>query len=404
MRRETPFRSTAAAPRVRTLLLAWLFALTTSLPTLHAVEVVKFQQEATGEEIQAGGERPIRVVTGRVLESDAAGSVYLQEDDGKVWMIKANEVISRESNDQPFVPVTADVLGERLLAELPPGFKIYQTPHYVVAHRTSRDFAKWTASMLERLYRAFTSYWSRQGIELHEPEFPLVVLVYPDAESYAQASADELGGAAGSIVGYYNFATNRVSMYDLSGLERLRSPGQRGSFKQISRMLASPAATPLVTTVVHEATHQIAFNCGLQTRYAELPLWLIEGMAVYFEAPDLSSGRGWRGIGKVNYPRLEVFRHNLPNWKAGTLASLVATSKRMRDPRTAGDAYADAWALNYFLIKHRSKQYTAYVKALSKKRALVVQTPDERLAEFREHFGDLDKLQRELLAKMSRVR
>ena len=44
-----------------------------------------------------------------------------------------------------------------------------------------------------------------------------------------------------------------------------------------------------MATIVHEATHQIAFNCGMQQRYADIPLWLCEGMAVYFEAPDLAS-------------------------------------------------------------------------------------------------------------------
>ena len=58
---------------------------------------------------------------------------------------------------------------------------------------------------------------------------------------------------------------------------------------------SSGAFLPGVTvTVIHEATHQIAFNCGLHTRYADNPLWLTEGMALYFETPDLRSRSGWR--------------------------------------------------------------------------------------------------------------
>jgi hypothetical protein len=90
--------------------------------------------------------------------------------------------------------------------------------------------------------------------------------------------------------------------------------------REINEMLSQPAAVPLVATIVHEATHQIAFNCGLQQRYADIPLWLCEGMAVYFEAPDLTSTRGWRGIGRVNYPRLETFRKNVPNWREEQIA------------------------------------------------------------------------------------
>ena len=132
-------------------------------------------------------------------------------------------------------------------------------------------------------------------------------------------------------------------------------------------MLSQRAAVPLVATIVHEATHQIAFNCGLQTRLSDIPLWLCEGMAVYFEAPDLTSSRGWRGIGRVNYPRLTTFRRNLPNWRRDSLVTLLADNQRFRNPSTAVAAYADAWALNYYLIKYRPKQYAAYLEMLAEK-------------------------------------
>ena len=174
--------------------------------------------------------------------------------------------------------------------------------------------------------------------------------------------------------------------------------------REINQMLSQPAAVPLVATIVHEATHQIAFNCGMQTRYADIPLWLCEGMAVYFEAPDLTSSRGWRGIGRVNYPRLERFHKNLPTWHEGSLEEMLRDSRRFRDPRTAVDAYADAWALNYYLIKYEPKAYTAYLKDLAEKRPLIDDEPKERLTEFRKHFGDLRKLEQDFLKQMSRIK
>jgi hypothetical protein len=159
----------------------------------------------------------------------------------------------------------------------------------------------------------------------------------------------------------------------------------------------------MVATIVHEATHQIAFNCGLQTRFADIPLWQCEGMAVYFEAPDLASSRGWRGIGRVNYPRLETFRRNLPNWRRDSLETLLADNRRFRDPSTALAAYADAWALNYYLIKYRSDDYTAYLRMLAGKRPLLEDEPATRLSEFKQHFGDLRALEREFLRQMSRL-
>ena len=99
------------------------------------------------------------------------------------------------------------------------------------------------------------------------------------------------------------------------------------------QMLARPEAEPMVATIIHEATHQIAFNCGLQTRFADIPVWVSEGLAVYFETPDLQSPKGWRNIGAVNQPRLDRFREYLTRRPPGSLASLLADDKRMRDPR-----------------------------------------------------------------------
>jgi hypothetical protein len=343
-------------------------------------------------------------VAGRILIEAQDGGVLLESSDGVEWAIEGAAVLNRKRTETPFAPLTSQELGEELLAKLPPGFRVHTTPHYVICYNTSREYAEWTSSLFERLYKAFTSYWKRQGMELREPEFPLVVIAFADRSSYVAAAKDDLGDAVRNIVGYYNLKTNQVNMYDLTGAESVRGPGnRRGSQREITQMLSERAAVPLVATIVHEATHQIAFNCGLQTRLSDIPLWLCEGMAVYFEAPDLSSSRGWRGIGRVNYQRLATFRRNLPNWRRDSLVTLLADNQRFRDSKTAVAAYADAWALNYFLIKYRPEEYAAYLKMLAEKRPLMEDDPDTRLAEFKAHFGDLRTVEREFLNKMSRL-
>jgi hypothetical protein len=363
------------------------------------------QVEQRSEEIVALDEGRRQQLQGRILVEATAGDVLLQTDDGTLWLLKAEQILSRQQAESPFIPVTQEKLAERLLGELPAGFRIHTTPHYVVCYNTSRAYAQWTSSLLERLYKAFTNYWENQGFELNEPEFPLPVLVFNDRQTYDRFSREDLPAGVGNIVGFYSLRSNRVNMFDLTGAEALRGGGsRRGSMREINLMLSQPEAVPLVATVVHEATHQIAFNCGLQTRYADIPLWLCEGMAVYFEAPDLASTRGWRGIGRVNYPRLTTFRENLPNWQTGSLGRLVSDNRRFRDPRTAADAYADAWALNYYLIKYKPQAYTNYLKLLATKPPLVEDDSQKRLSEFREHFGELDDLERAFLKQMSRVK
>ncbi len=345
-----------------------------------------------------------QTVAGRILVEAQDGGVLLESSDGVEWTIEGSAVLNRKRTGTPFAPLTSQQLGEELLAKLPPGFRVHTTPHYVICYNTSREYAEWTSSLFERLYKAFTSYWKRQGLEVREPEFPLVVIAFADRSSYEAAARDDLGDAVRNVVGYYNLKTNQVKMYDLTGAESVRGPGnRRGSQREITQMLSQRAAVPLVATIVHEATHQIAFNCGLQTRLSDIPLWLCEGMAVYFEAPDLSSSRGWRGIGRVNYQRLATFRRNLPNWRRDSLVTLLADNQHFRDPKTAVAAYADAWALNYFLIKYRADEYAEYLKMLANKPPLHEDDPDTRLTEFKAHFGDLRTLEREFFERMSRV-
>ncbi len=343
------------------------------------------------------------VSIGRVVVSDRAGGMLLESSAGAQTIIEATKVLQAEVAVENFRPLTPDELGEQLLAELPDGFQVYTTPHYVIAYDTSLTYAKWTSSLLERLHRAFTGYWSTKGFELTKPEFPLPVVVYASRDQYRSASKSELGGAAGSVIGYYSLATNRVNMYDLTGAEAGRADrNERASFKTINHMLAQPTAVPLVATIVHEATHQVAFNCGLHSRFADVPLWLIEGMAVYFEAPDLTSSRGWTGVGKVNYPRLEVFRGHLAQWKSEEFQELITGSTRLRNPATALDAYADAWALNYYLIRYRPDGYVSYLEAQRQKSPLATTTADEKRAEFEQHFGALKDLEPDFLRRMSR--
>jgi hypothetical protein len=215
------------------------------------------------------------------------------------------------------------------------------------------------------------------------------VIIFADADKYAAFAKDELGDAASSIVAYYSLRTNRVIMHDLTGVEALRPQrGGRGRSLNVTALLAQPAAEPLVATIVHEATHQIAFNCGLHTRYADMPVWLSEGLAIYFETPDLTSRSGWRGIGAVNHRRLATFRRNLAGRSPDRLEQLIASDRLFRDTRSGPEAYADAWALTFYLLRMRQDEYLAYIQHLAAKPRLAWDDEATRLAEFKKFFGD----------------
>ncbi|MBI3838648.1 MAG: DUF1570 domain-containing protein [Planctomycetia bacterium] len=347
-----------------------------------------------------------QTVSGKVAVTAEDGGLLLMTVDGTLWTIEPEELVDRKEDQQPFHPLSRDELAKQMLSELPAGFEVYTTHHYLICHNTSREYAAWCGALFERLYKAFTNFWVRKGIKLHDPEFPLVAIIFNTRESYAKFAQAELGPRAPSIVGYYSLRSNRVTMYDLTGIESLRAAGdRRSSAAQINQMLAQPAAEQVVATIIHEATHQIAFNSGLQPRFADIPLWVSEGIAVYFETPDLQSAKGWRNIGAVNTSRLDRFRQYLPQRPATSLKTLISDDKRMRDSHVALDAYAEAWALNYYLIRHHPKQYLAYLQMLSEKQQMLWDDPQSRLKEFQAAFGDnLGQLDADFLRQMQKVR
>jgi len=345
-------------------------------------------------------------VAGRLLVTAQDGGMLIQARDGTLWAVQPEELVEHTADEVAFEPLSAEELAQQLLSELPPGFEIHATANYVICYNTSRAYAKWCGSLFERLYAAFTNFWTVKGFELSEPEFPLTAIVFADKQSYVDFSRPEVGDAVETIIGYYSLRTNRMVTYDLTGIESLSRYGvRRSTSSQINEFLRRPEAFRTVATIVHEATHQIAFNCGLHTRYSDCPLWFSEGIAVYFETPDLNSSRGWRTIGKVNRPRLVQFHDYLRRRPPDSLVTLLRDDERLRDTKQGMDAYAEAWALTYFLVRWHPDQYVEYLKLLSKKKPLFWDDAEARLREFKQAFGDdLEKLDRDFVRSMTRVR
>jgi hypothetical protein len=375
----------------------WLFVAGVGLAlsaAVYALDHVAFRRD--GKETS---------VAGQLIVKAEDGGLMIMSADGQLWSIQPDELLQHRADEAPFMPQSAEEAARAMLAQLPAGFEVYRTAHFVICHNTSRGYAQWCGTLYERLYSGFINYWKHKGLELHEPTLPLVCIIFGDQASYVHFAGHELGDGAENIIAYYSMQTNRVTMFDLTGLASLREAGdRRGTTAQIEKVLARPQAARMVATVVHEATHQIAFNCGLHTRFADIPLWVSEGIAMYFEAPDLSNSKGWKTIGQVNRPRLDKLRAFSLRRPAGSLQTLVIDDKRLRDPRQALDAYAEAWALNYFLIRQKPKEYAAYIQSLSQKQALVWDTPEERLAAFTEAFGELKDVDAEFVRYMRKVR
>lgn len=320
-------------------------------------------------------------VTGEILVEAQDGGVMLQADDGRIWMIQPGQIDERSSDDQALVPLNDEQMEVRLLEELRDGFSVFQTQHYVVAYNSSEEHARQVAALFEQLYRGFFAFWKNQRWDLPEPRFPLVAVVLRDHASFLDHARAEIGETADSVIGYYHLSSNRMTTFNVPNWERN------------------------VATIIHEATHQLAYNCGLQKRFADNPMWVSEGLATFFESPDLRNPGRWRSIGRVNQVNLMRWRKYVGNRPQESLTTLLADDTRYRNAATASDAYAEGWALTYFLIRTRRSEYVDYLKQLSAGKPLAERTQRQRIEMFEQAMGTtLVELDKEFVEYMRRVR
>ncbi len=327
-------------------------------------------------------------IEGRILVEAQDGGILLEDRAGVLWNVTPEQLSNREETNDEYTRMSAEELAAQLRDELGTSVKIITTEHYVIATLGSPLYAEWCGVLFERLLKAFLGYWHSAELELDAPTSPLPVIIYQDRASFAKVAVVDAGAAFAEANGYYSMKTNRVVLFDPIG-DRQTSTNRKRPIRTRGDLHRFMAADPTpVSTVVHEATHQIAFNSGMHTRYADNPVWLTEGMAMFFEVPDLRSSPGWRTIGRVNRPRLKRFRESLRSERLpDSLTSLTADDTRYRNPEASEAAYAEAWVFTHYLIKTHRPQYLRYLNLCSEHTQLSWKSDEERLHEFEKAFG-----------------
>jgi hypothetical protein len=345
--------------------------------------------------------KQLRNVTGELVALDASLGQLILDADGQLTAIAPNELKRIEELPDALVPTSAKDLAKKVLTLLPPGSKSIVTDHFVVCYNTSDVYARWNSDLYEKLYKGFYRFWKEKGVELIAPRFPLVAVIFETKADYIQFAANEFAGAQNTI-GYYHQSTNRLASYDLTGIQGLIPPkAQVMRAELINQIVSRPEGERLIATIIHEVCHQISFNSGLQVRLGDNPLWLSEGLATFFESPDLTSQTGWAGIGKLNKHNYVNLANYLPSRSNESLELLLMDDNRLRNGETMSSSYAEAWGLTYYLIKSKSKEFVTYMDKIREKPPGSRSTPKERIELFRACFGnDLRKVDRDFIRLM----
>ncbi len=315
---------------------------------------------------------------GLTIEGDAIhwsrDYFYILGRDGKLWEFQTREAPKAKKVRQPFTSFTQQELRASLQAEYGSLYDVSGTGHFLVVHPAGQKNV-W-ADRFEQLYREMIHYFTSRRIKVHEPEFPLVAVVFPTRGEF-MTHARKDGMRTNGVLGYYSTMSNRILLYDQTGG---RYPNWREN----------------ALTIVHEAAHQTAYNIGLHNRFADTPRWLSEGLGTLFEAPGVNNGSKFRKLtDRVNKEELASYLRYYPEeLPAGTIKSLVASDKHFR--ASPLPSYSVAWATTFMLAERNPLQLADYLQVTARPRDNFMQqdSPAMRLQDFQRAFGmDPDQLQ-----------
>ena len=347
-----------------------------------------------------------KTIEGEIIVNAKDGGIVLRDAMNFLHPITPDNIVSKTSDDRPFAYYSASEIKEKMLKELPSGFKVFESKHYLIFYDTSEAFARWTAQLYERLHDVFYNFWTSNGMKLSAPSTPLIAIIFADSQEYARFCKDELGEAGAAIIGYYSMQSNRVNLFDLTGADDMNQHASKrvSDAAKIRNLLAQPDAARMVATIVHEATHQLAYNSGMQVRYADMPRWLSEGIAMYFETPDLKNSSGWGSLGKDNSSRLRLIKQRLPRRNPEAIKMMITDDALFTNLEIAEEAYAEAWGLTWLLIKRNPKKFVQYLNVMSQKTPFVWDSSEERMEEFEQCFGSWVEINRTFVNVMKSKR
>jgi len=294
--------------------------------------------------------------------------VELLARDGRLWSFAPDEAKQAREISPSFRGYSAGELRSLLSRELGKSFEISGTGHYLVAHAPGQK--DYWSRRFEDLYRSFVHYFSVRGFRLAEPEFPLVAIVFRNQQDFLRYAERDGAKISAQVLGYYSPVSNRVSLFDIGGGKASADDWHFNA-----------------DTIIHEATHQTAFNTGVHTRFGETPRWVAEGLGTMFEAKGVwDSTHHSSRADRLNQGRLARFKNYVSRRPAGSLAEFVSSDQVFRSDPDA--AYAEAWAFSFFLVETRPRKYSEYLTRTAKRPAFRAYPAAERLADFTAVFGN----------------
>jgi hypothetical protein len=323
-----------------------------------------------------------QTIEGKPLSWDATHMLLLARD-GQLHEFNPKLAEKAVKTGPQFVGYSTAEMKKSLVVEFGKRFDVTATQHYVVIHPIGDD--QWAGRFAD-LYNRFGHYFRVRGFELNTPPYPLVAIVYRNQSEYLHAAAAGGTPMHPNTLGHYDPSTNRVFLFDAKA-----KPG-------------SADWSENAETIIHEATHQMAYNTGVHRRFAAQPRWIVEGLATMFEAPGVWSERyDHTRADRVNRGRSVGFRDYVAKRRqTGSLSRMLTTDDAFRsDP---DGAYAEAWALSFYLCETQPRLYANFLARTADRPVFSDYSATERMTDFQSIFGsDLKLFEAKFLRYMQDV-
>lgn len=294
--------------------------------------------------------------------------LMLLRRNGKLSMLPVAQDKELEKVSSRFQPYKSADMHRRLQREFGSKYQITTTENYLVVHPYGN--ADIWAQPFQDLYYRFRVHFTSRGIQLNTPAFPLVAVVYRTRKEFDQQLI-KYKNYSGNIIGFYSLTSNRIITYDQSAAQGGRNRA----------WLANN------DTIIHEATHQAAFNTGIHSRFSPQLRWVTEGLATYFEAKGVNNqSYNTRQADRINKNALRRLKQLYAQKRvAGNMAKMIVNDDLFRTDSEL--AYTLAWGITFYFNEKMPEQYRKFIVADSKRKPFADYPSGQRVRDFTLAFG-----------------
>ncbi|MCW8130539.1 MAG: tetratricopeptide repeat protein [Planctomycetota bacterium] len=198
-----------------------------------------------------------------------------------------------------------------------------RSPHFTIITNTNKELAKQMSQALEQQFADFV----RRFAIRNEPKAPLPVKVFAERAEFKKYSAEHGLPDPERVAGYYSPTEKEIVLFWSDDTE------------------------DVLNTLYHETTH---YFVDLYMPKADAPIWMNEGLAVYFETAQFKNGK--LETGQIPYGRLLDLQEALKAHKNHKLSRLL----NMDQYGEMGYnllAYAEGWSLVYFFANYQNGRH-----------------------------------------------